>query len=160
MTNALKEKFFSLPQRDRITLSVGVLIAVCYLFYLLVLSPLAEGITHLEQQVSYQRELIAWMKEADKQFAMSSPTQAINVAPDQLLNVVSKSLIQEKVNTYPNQLRQNADNSIILTFKQIPFKKFMQWMTETWKKYNLKAQKLTMSKLDKEGLVKVSISIK
>lgn len=151
------EHWNNLSTRDRITASIGGICLISYLFYLLIYSPLTLAVATNTKNLKEKQETLAWMQAVQK----NKPTGKTKkeVGASKLLAQFSSNLKKTTFTQFPYQLQQTSSGDIQLSFAEVPFNLFVNWLKETNEQYVIIIKSLNTSRTDKPGVVKLSVTM-
>ncbi|MGQ3891292.1 type II secretion system protein GspM [Legionella sp. CNM-4043-24] len=147
----------NLSERDRWAAIAGVSFLLCYLFYLLIFSPLLSAVKTNRSQLQENRETLAWMKQVQQELGNHKNTQSIT--RNKLLTVVSAQLGKEAFRPFSYQLQQTAQGDILLTFDSVPYNVFISWLWTLSQDYAITLDQFAIERSKTPGVVKVSVII-
>ena len=157
MKTSLKIYWGNLNERERITLSLGIIFCVGYLFYLLVYSPLTSVVHNKSMTLLEKQETYAWMQQVRLQYQLKKPPKVLTSS--NLLTVLALQLKSTSLSQFPYQLQQTGAKDIQLIFEQVPYNAFIAWIWSINEKYTLTIQQLNVERTDTPGVVKLTIVI-
>lgn len=144
-----------LSDRDRLMLSIGGIICVIYLFYLLVYCPLTTAVESKSQQWVEKTETLDWMKKIQSQ----GINKVSKMKTDNLLSLFSSQLKQSPVAHFHYELQQMAENRVQLTFDQVPFVSFISWFRKLNQTYSMEVVEFMIEHTPTPGLVKLKVVV-
>jgi general secretion pathway protein M len=151
----VKAYWANLSDRDRWTLSIGIIFCVLYLFYLLIYAPIVHAVHQKSQQLIEKQETLLWMQNIQKEYKARKKPEALSSG--QLLSVLAEQLGNTSFKQYPYQLQQIAANDIQLSFDKVPFNSVMQWLWSINEKYTISIKRLNVDHTDTAGVVKLTV---
>jgi type II secretory pathway component PulM len=151
----MKTYFKELEKRDQIALSVGVLVLALFILYQFIWTPFNNALTHMQKELVYQENLLSWMENAKTQLTHRKTQTHLNT--DNLLSETSAALKRSRLEAFNYDLQQADGDNVRLVFNQVPYIKFLQWMTPFWKKNALELHMLSIKPLKTPGTVKLSL---
>ena len=157
MKASLKSYWGNLNERDRITLSVGIIVCGAYLLYLLIYSPLANAVHNKSNELLEKRETYAWMQQVRSHFQLKQPPKVLSSS--KLLTVLAIELKSTSFKQFPYQLQQTGASDIQLSFEQVPYAAFVAWIGSINKKYTITIQQLNVDRTPTPGVVKLMMVI-
>ncbi|WP_133128016.1 type II secretion system protein GspM [Legionella nagasakiensis] len=147
----------NLNDRERWTLGLGGLVCFFYLFYLLFYSPLTNAVKEKSQQIAEKKETLAWMQQVRMQYKAGKVPEALSNT--QLLTLLANQLNHTSFQQFPYQLQQTGVGDIQLSFAQVPFNPFLQWLWSLNKNYAISMKQLSVERGDAQGVVKMQVVI-
>jgi general secretion pathway protein M len=149
----------SLNEREQVSLGLGGIVGIVYLFYLCIYSPLTTAVITHNQQLQEKRETLAWMEKVAQQANSKTPTtQAIDNS--KLLSLLASELKKPAFSPFPYQLQQTASNDIQLQFDKIPYSTMMLWLWDITHRYRIHIKEIHIEQTaspTKPGLVKLHL---
>ena len=79
------------------------------------------------------------------------------VASSNLLSILTEVLDQASFNRFAYQLEQTATGDIQLSFENVPYNGFMEWLRDQSAQYTLSIKNLDVTKTNINGVVTVSV---
>lgn len=144
----------NLNERDRLVLSIGSVVVIIYLFYLIVYSPLLNAVDEKSEQLISKKETLAWMKTQEK----------IKQAPIQkegnLLLLFSNQLKQTDFSQFPYQLQQAGEKNIQLSFDAVPYVDFINWLRKLNQQNQFNVVEMGVDRTTTPGVVKMRLLVK
>ncbi len=147
----LQSYWQGLSERDRSMLSVGGVVVLIYLFYLLIYSPLISAVEMKSKQWVERKETLQWMQTQLK-VPKTQPSKDVNLLP-----VLSTQLKQTSFTRFPYQLQQTGAHTLQLSFENVPYIEFMSWLQKLGKEYTVTIVDLTVTRTKTPGLVKLQL---
>ncbi len=151
------DKFYALEKREQHAVIFCAVAVVLFTVYQFIWSPFSDSLDKLKKQVSYQQNLLVFMKQAEQSFQPGKSKVVTTNA--KLLSLTSTSL-KQAIKNHSFQLNQSADGSILLAYNAVPYTNLMQWMQHFWSRYQLNLVSIDLTPLDTPGLVKAQVSFK
>jgi len=153
----MKEFWSNLNERERITLSIGVIFCFFYLLYLLVFSPLNHAIDNKYQLLSEKKADLLWMEKV-KNLQHTKSTKEL-LTSSKLLTVLTEELNAIYFNKHPYSLKQTGSDEIQLNYDEVPYNGFIKWLWSFNDKYSFVIKKLNIERTNTPGVVKLSLTI-
>lgn len=157
MKTQMKNYWSSLNDRERLTLGLGVVFCICYLFYLLVYAPLTRAVNNASARLSEKKETLQWMQEVRQEYKVKKMPQVLTSS--KLLTVLADSLNKTSFKQFPYQLQQTGVSDIQLVFEQVPYNAFIVWLWNMSERYIIVIKQLNIEKTETAGVVKLSLII-
>ncbi len=151
----MKSYLNSLNEREKWMVIAAILTSVLYCYYQFIYTPLSNKVALQSSQLIEKRETLAWMKTV-RQKAHSTQTKQ-KVDNSQLLTLLATQLKNNETLKFPYQLQQTGSGDIQLTFETVPFKLFLQWLSQINDKYTLTIKQFDVSHTTTPGLTKLVI---
>ena len=151
----MKAYWANLSDRDRLTLSIGIIFCVLYLFYLLIYAPIVRAVHQKSHQLIEKQETLLWMENIKKEYTAKKKPEALSSG--QLLSVLAEQLANTSFKQFPYQLQQIAAHDIQLSFDKVPFNAFMLWLWSINEKYAISIKQANIDHTDTAGVVKIVV---
>lgn len=149
----IKSYWVNLSERDRLVLSVGGLVVLVYLFYLLIYAPLTGAVEAQSNVWIEKQETLAWMKRQSKVRPQSKRVDR------NLLSLLSTQLKQTSFSQFPYQLQQSGSDHVQLSFDNVPYVNFLTWLRKLNQRYTMSISELTVSRTETTGVVKLNVVV-
>jgi general secretion pathway protein M len=150
---SIKSYWLNLSERDRLVLSVGGVVVLLYLFYLLIYAPLTEAVELQSNLWVEKQETLDWMK---RQREVKRQSKKIYC---HLLSLFSTQLKKATFSQFPYQLQQSGTENVQLSFEQVPYVDFLMWLRKLNQRYTMTISELTVIRTDTPGVVKMNIVV-
>ncbi|RAP36935.1 MULTISPECIES: type II secretion system protein GspM [Legionella] len=147
----------NLSERDRLTLSIGLVFTVAYLFYLLIYSPLNTAVVSKTNQLEDKQKTLVWMKQINQRPRNSKEPEMINNG--RLLSIISTQLSNTPFKTFAYQLQQTGPGDIQISYDKVPYTQFLQWLWQLNTDYAVILKQLSIDKTETAGVVKLTITL-
>jgi len=147
----------NLNERERLTVTIGGVCLIIYLFYLLIYSPLNSAIVNKTTQLKEKQSTLEWMNKVQKKPAESTPLQSTNSS--KLLTIIAAQLSALPLQKFTYQLQQTSQGDIQLSFETIPNNLFLSWLWKLGNQYKITVKQLTVEKTARSGIVKAMVVI-
>ncbi len=151
----------TLNKRERTIVIGGAICFILIMFYLLLWEPITSRYQQQQQQLTSQRQLLQWMKDA------ASDIQEINAVGGNFAarfsNQSISSLADRSANTsgvkpYINKIEQSK-TGVKVTLKNASFDNIIKWLADLSNKYNIQATKIKVEKSEISGAVDADITL-
>lgn len=147
----IKSYWLNLSERDRLVLSVGGLVVLMYLFYLLIYAPLTGAVETQSKLWVEKQETLAWMK---RQHQVKPQSKQLD---RNLLSLFSTQLKRASFSQFSYQLQQSGADHVQLSFEQVPYVDFLVWLRKLNQRYMMTISELTVIRTDTPGVVKMNV---
>lgn len=147
----------NLNERERWLASIGSVITLIYLFYLLIYSPLSSSVSDKSKQLIEKQQTLSWMQQV-RQLPVNQKTQG-SISNTKLLAVIGNQLNEKTFQAYPYQLQQTGPGDIQLSFDRVPYKQFLLWLWALNNDYAITLKQFTAERSQTAGVVKLLIVI-
>lgn len=146
-----------LTERDKLMLTIGSIVCIFYLFYLVIYSPLSGRVVRKTQQLVEDKATLAWMEQV-KPFARPVQAAAKKISTAQMLSTISDSIKNTSFKGYAYQIQHTGGNEIQLSYEEVPYTLWINWFSQLSKKYIFSIKQLHVHSL-KPGIVKLMLII-
>ena len=151
----------SLNERDQLSLSIGSIVGIAYLFYLLIYSPLTTAVANSTQQHQDRRETLIWMQKTQQQYRQ--PTKAVQpINSSKLLSLIAAEFKKPNFKAFTYQLQQTGSGDVQLNFEKVPYNQLMKWLWEITHQYVIHIKEIHVehaAEPTKPGMVKFNLLI-
>ena len=151
----MKAQWQQFNEREQIAVVGAALCLIFYLFYALLFSPLTTAVANARKQWQEKNNTLIWMRHAQQNYSQAKSPQKI--AAGNLLSLLTQVLKQASFHRFPYQMAQTASGEIQLSFDEVPYNAFMEWLKDQSTRYTLTIKNLDVSKTTVSGVVKVSV---
>lgn len=150
----------NLSERDRWAAGLGAAFLLCYLFYLLVYSPLMASVVFKRDQLLEKKQTLAWMQQVQDE--AGSGKTAESITRNKLLTVMATRLDNGPLKPFRYLLQQTGQGEISLSFDAVPYSDFLTWLWELSQEYAISLEQFSVERTATPGVVKsmVLISVK
>jgi len=147
----------NLNERERWMVGTALAASIIYIFYLFIYSPIMDAVQTRKEQLTEKQETLAWMQNVSQQAGSTKAKESITTS--KLLSVIASELNNNALKPFPYQLQQTGTGDIQLSFDQVPYNEFLQWLWALSNKYTITTKQLTIEKTTTAGVTKLSIII-
>ena len=161
MKTRLLQWWYERSQREQVLIGVGGFLIIILLVYILVWKPLTSNITTMRQTIQDQTALLSWLDTASskiQQYESAGYTKR-QASNQPLLVLTEQTLMQNKLSQYVTNTQQKSDNEIIITLKNIPFDRAVDWLEMLWKRDNVVVSNMNANKTKTMGLVNLTVTL-
>ena len=148
-----------LSKHEKRILLLGVMVVLVVLFYLLFITPLANKVKTLRQQVQSNKALVIWMADAQTQLQIKSEPTQLKQQSEALLPLIDKSLKQYHLDNQVTKTLQVNQNQLIVNFDQVVFNTMIAWL-ESLEKQDIFLMTLSVSATGKSGIVSAKVTLR
>lgn len=150
----------SLQQREQRVLQAGGAALALILLYAVVLHPYLSGKQRLQQHISDQQDLIAWMRPAAAQIQGLRGQQPAGMPAGQsLLAVVDKSAADAGFGTSLKQVQTDNDGSIRLQLQGVGFDSLVRWLGSLQQRYGISVREMSAQRSTAPGNVDAGLTL-
>ncbi len=151
----MKAHWQQFSEREQIAVVVAGLCLIAYLFYALLFSPLTIAVSNARKHWYEKNNTLIWMRHAQQNYSQEKRPQ--KVAAGNLLSILTQVLKHASFHRFPYQLAQTASGEIQLSFDEVPYNAFMEWLRDQSMRYTLTIKNLDVTKTTVPGVVKISV---
>ncbi|MBP6919209.1 MAG: type II secretion system protein M [Legionellaceae bacterium] len=151
----MKAHWQQFNEREQTAVVVAGLCLVAYLFYAMLFSPLTTAVSNARKHWYEKNSTLMWMRHAQKNYSQEKQPQ--KVAAGNLLSILTQVLKHASFHRFPYQLAQTASGEIQLSFDEVPYNAFMEWLRVQSMRYTLTVKNLDVTKTNVSGVVKISV---
>lgn len=156
----LRTWYQSLHERERRILLAGAAALSVMLLYAAVLHPYFSGWQRLQQHISDQRELIAWMRPAAAQIqGLRGQQPTAMPAGQSLLAVVDKSAADAGFGAALKQIQTGNDGSVRVQMQGAGFDSLVRWLGNLQQRYGISVRELTAQRSTSPGTVDAGLTL-
>lgn len=153
----MKDYFNSLNEREKWMVILGGICLVIFCFYSFLYSPLSTRVNYGSTQLVEKVDTLNWMKKVKKE--NHSLQKKENISNSQLLTLLANQLKEEDTLNFPFQLQQTSSGEIQLSFDEVPFHAFINWLAKINNQYAISIKQLDMEKTKTSGMIKLMVII-
>ena len=159
----MKDWWINLSLRDKQMLTLGGVVVVIFLLYLLIWSPISNTVSTLRTTLQHNQATLVWMQKADKQIQSIEKNPSASRSTQTTASLLS--IVQNEINQNPlaknlTQLRQAETDSVQLSFLHVDFDQLIAWLTQLWQQQNITVIQATVKKGDSQGVVAAEVMLK
>lgn len=147
----------NLNERERLMLIIGGACSMVFLFYLLVFSPLVDGVQYKTEQLIEKQETLSFLIKAKKQQKMVKKVQKLSQS--KLLTVFTEQLATSSFQQSAYQVQQTASGDIQLSFDAVPFNQLLNWLWSINQQYSFVIKQFHVERTPLSGVVKTLLII-
>lgn len=152
-----------LAPRERQWVGTAIIIALLYLGYIFIWQPWQTYITNTQEKIAEQQQILAYLNQLPIPMrrinnSTKAPTK-IKIKSDQLLNIISVSLENHKLQPFVSELSQQQSQEIHVKFSAVGFDNLISWLYDLWQIYTIKISSVNLVATNKSGEVKAEINL-
>ncbi len=151
----MKAQWQQFNEREQGAILISGLFLIAYLSYASFFSPLSKMVTTAQKRWHEQTVTLTWMLHVQQNYHEEKKPQ--KVASSNLLSILTEVLDQASFNRFAYQLEQTATGDIQLSFENVPYNGFMEWLRDQSAQYTLSIKNLDVTKTNINGVVTVSV---
>lgn len=161
MIPALTQWWHERNQREQYIVGGGAILVVILLVYVLIWKPLTSHITDMRQNIQQQTSMLDWMNAAGTKIQQYESAGFTRRQPTNqpILVLTEQSLMQNKLSQYVANTQQKSDTQIVITLKNAPFDRSMDWLEALWKQDNVVVDNLAATSTNTAGVVNLSVTL-
>jgi len=129
--NQLKRLWYSISQRERAMVSVGVAGVLAIVLYSLVWAPWQQQLQRLRDQVPAKRQTLAWMEQAAREAAPLLKKRKDSGSGDQnlpILTIVEQTATAMQLRDAIKQMRPGDNNEVQVNLQEAEFDTWLKWI--------------------------------
>ena len=151
----MKSYLSTLNEREKWMVLGAALCIFVYIYYLLLYSPLASQVEARQVQLIEKMQTLEWLNKVKNIKSTKKVKQSVDNS--QLLTLLATQLKNSTTLRFPYQLQQTSSGEIQLSFDQVPFKVFMEWLVNINNKYNINIKQFDVNKSATPGITQLMI---
>jgi general secretion pathway protein M len=151
----MKAQWQQFNEREQTAVVIAGLCLIAYLFYALLFSPLTTAVSNARKHWQEKSNTLIWMRHAQQNYSQEKRPQKI--AAGNLLSILTEVLKEASFHRFPYQMAQTTSGEIQLSFEEVPYNAFMEWLRDQSTRYTLTIKNLDVNKTKVTGVVKVSV---
>lgn len=157
----LKQKWQELQPRERMLLSIGTLFIIVLLFYYGIVSPLNQAANQAKSTYIYQQNLVNWMRPRVQAISSNhtAQTPSQTLSQNELLPTIDSRLKSTTFARSVEQVTQDGNNNVRITFKAVPFDDLLTWLITQWQTSRIAVSDIDVQKGKKQGLTDVNLTL-
>ena len=161
MIPTLRQWWDERNQREQYIVGGGAILVIVLLVYLLIWKPLTSHIADMRQNIQQQTSMLAWMDAAGTklhQYEAAGYTKK-QATTQPILVLVEQSLMKDKLSQFVANTQQKSASQIVITLKNTPFDRAMDWLETLWKQDNVVVNNLTATDTKTVGVVNLTVTL-
>lgn len=151
----MKSYISNLNERERWMVFGSVFCVFFYAYYFFLYSPIATKVEERQTQLTEKTETLQWMNKVKDQ--KNNTTVKKTIDNGQLLTLLSTQLKNHATIKFPFQLQQTSSGETQITFDQVPFNLFIEWLAQLNKSYKINIKQFDINKTATPGVVQLMI---
>ncbi len=161
MSNKFLLWFDDLARREKIFLSIGVLVVLLTVFYLILIEPTQERLEKARNNLTSTQSLHAFMLETrgkvEKMKASSKQGQVEKIPTNRLLAYLDNSMKKSGIGDQVNTISPGKNDGVNLRFDTVNFDNLMQWLINLHFEKGINVISFTLNPTATDGFVKASL---
>lgn len=157
--NQLRARYYSLSDRDRISIITLAVFLGCVAFYYLIWSPFNDSLDMAKSKYQNKRELVAWL-EANQTAARkaSANPQSRGRGNQSMMTLVNSTSRQAQLSL--KRVEPKDDDVIRVWMDNAAFDDVMNWLNDLGTRYGVSVVNITIEGQKETGRVDASIILK
>lgn len=157
--NQLRARYYSLSERDRISIVVLAVFLGCVIFYYMIWSPFNDSLDLAKSKYQNKQELVAWL-EANQIAArkVRSNPQAVGRGNQSMMSLVNNTSRQARLSL--KRVEPKDDDVIRIWMDNASFDDVMAWLNDLGTRYGVSVVNITIEGQKDSGKVDASIILK
>ncbi|MFO2503426.1 GspM family type II secretion system protein LspM [Legionella pneumophila serogroup 1] len=151
----MKTYLNTLNDREKWMVIVAGVSLFIYGYYLLLYAPLSNQVNQKSTQLIEKTETLEWMKQVRMQKRSAKRKESVDNS--QLLTILASQLKNNKTLKFPYQLQQTGSGDVQLTFDEVPFQNFIQWLAKINEVYSINIKQFDVEKTSTPGVTRLMI---
>ena len=158
----IQQKWATLKKSEQQMIMYGLICIIITLIYFYAWKPYNEMINNYRQQILYTQEDISWLKQVSGQINQlkSGTTSTIGSFNGSLINIVDKSIKQNRMEQYVGVLENSGDKSVVIQLNKISFNQMIKWTGYIKKRYGILVKNIDLNREGDTELVNARIILK
>ncbi|MCW8931069.1 MAG: type II secretion system protein M [Gammaproteobacteria bacterium] len=151
---AFFQKWSSLKRSEQQLLLYGVPLILIAIIYFYIWVPYNQSIVNLKQQVTSTQEDIMWLTKLSTQIKeLKTGTLSKGSFTGSFINVVDKSIKQNKLNKYVTLLEKSGDDNIVVKYEKINFDQLIKYLGYIKNRYGISIKSIDVQRTNDGKLV-------
>lgn len=151
----MKSYLHNLNDREKWMVYSAVVCVILYIYYFFLYSPITSRVESQQEQLVEKTDSLQWMNKVKNQKNTGLVKKSIDNG--QLLSLLSTQLKNQTSINFPFQLQQTSSGEIQLSFEQVPFNLFIEWLTQLNNHYTINIKQLDVNKTTTPGVVRLMV---
>lgn len=156
------QKWSALKKSEQTMLTYGSILVFIVIVYFYVWTPYQKSINDFKQKIVHTQEDIHWLKSISVQIKQlkASNTTPIGSFSGSLMNIVDKSIKQNKLNKQVSLLEKSGSDKVVIQFTKIHFDDLIKIMGYIKTRYGILVKNINVQRADDGRLVNSRIILK
>ena len=155
--NKIIESYQSLEVKEQKMIQVASIAIILFIIYQFIFMPFSTSLDKMDKQLQYQTELNQWLKKVIPDRATTQNKKKITLTNSELLSNTDNSIKQSALSTFQYELSQSDANSVQLTFKNVPYVDYINWLEKIFKQRSLTVKEININQLNETGMIKSTL---
>ncbi|WP_198265611.1 type II secretion system protein GspM [sulfur-oxidizing endosymbiont of Gigantopelta aegis] len=157
----LMQKWSALKESERTLIMYGVPVILIAIIYFYIWQPYQKSILDVEQKISYAQEDILWLKQVGVQIQqLKRGVSPVGKFSGSFINIVDKSVKQNRLTKYMKALERSGKDNIILRFEKIDFDQLIKYIAYLKGRYGILIKTIDVQRSDNAKLVNARLVLK
>lgn len=158
---ALKKRHWDArPERERQMLTIGAVIVLPILVYLLLWQPAHSAVRKLKASVPAMRAQIAQLHIQSAEVARVRHLPKPAVLDTNAMKVaVETAAVRHQLREALSTLDTQEPNAVRITLAAVPFEQWLRWVRELQQEQSIRAESVAIVALPQTGMVKISATL-
>ena len=156
------QKWSALKNSERALLMYGVPVILLAILYFYVWVPYNKSISGFQEQIITAQEDIAWLQQIGiqiEQLKSASPSTTGKFSGS-FINVVDKSIKQNKLDKYVSLLEKSGEDYVVVKFDKINFDILIKFIGYVKKRYGILVKTIDVQRVEGGSLVNSRLILK
>ena len=143
----MKKWFAGLEPRERLLVSGGAVVLVLLLLYVVIWEPIASGYRNLQEDVTEQKQTLAWMQQAASQIKTlqrSSAGEVRGLGGRSLLAVVDQSARSAGLGDSIKRIEPDGSKGVKVWLEGVAFDPMILWLGKLTRTYQIETSLITI----------------
>ena len=160
--SVITQKWSALKNSERTLLMYGVPIILLAILYFYVWVPYNKSIAGFQDQIITVQEDIAWLQQIGIQIEQlkSGSSSTIGKFSGSFINIVDKSIKQNKLNKYVSLLEKSGEDYVVVKFDKINFDILIKFIGYVKNRYGILVKTIDIQRVEGETLVNSRLILK
>lgn len=158
---AMKAWLLSLTQRERVLVLSATAVIALFIFYALIIEPIATTYEKNQRNVAAATETLAWMKSAAKEVKKlrgGAPALQKPRGKKLALGLVDRTVRKAGLAQVMKRVQPEGDSGVKVWFENVAFDGLAKWLSVVESKHGLMVSEINVEQIeDKVGLVNVRV---
>jgi len=155
--DSIKNWFNELSEQDqKITLIAGGLVSII-LVYLLIISPLNEGVNKLEIEVASRIKSDLWMSQQVSIIKSNSSIGSAVSGSLPLTSIINSTT--KKFDLAVSRRDSKSPNEMQVWFDNVSFDSFLRWVAEVESKHNVSVASVNIRSRENDGITSINVKL-
>ena len=154
----LLEKYYTLPGRDRVMITVLTVFLTVVFIYFLVWAPIEDYRQQGLEDRNRNLELLEMMRRTETQARQNTTSKHPSTTGKSLLSIVSREA--QRLNIKANRLQPEGQNAVSLWFDNIPFNDLLGLLEKVQSEHGISVEQIVIDRGENGGSVRARLVLK